>query len=58
VSEVRTARPATGALLGLKPSRIIHPDTFIERHAVLIYSSTPHTRCIIVRGVDRLPSHA
>jgi len=31
----------SGALLGLKPSRIIHLITFIVRHAVLIYSSTP-----------------
>jgi hypothetical protein len=32
---------ATGALLGLKPSRFFHLITIIVRHAVLIYSSTP-----------------
>jgi len=31
----------SGVLLGLKPSRIIHLITFIVRHAMLIYSSTP-----------------
>jgi len=37
----RASIKATGALLGLKPSRIIHLNTIIVRHAVLIYSSTP-----------------
>jgi len=39
----RQLRPhhPSGALLGLKPSRIIHLNTFIVRHAMLIYSSTP-----------------
>ena len=32
---------APDALLGLKPSRIIHLIYFIERHAVKIYSSAP-----------------
>jgi len=31
----------SGALLGLKPSRIIHLNTVIVHHAMLIYPSTP-----------------
>jgi len=38
--QLRSRHPS-GALLGLKPSRIIHLNTFIVRHAMLIYSSTP-----------------
>jgi len=47
VSEQRVAYPATALCSGFRtalryaPSRIIHLETFIVRHAMLIISSTP-----------------
>jgi hypothetical protein len=57
-STAKTCR-GHGALLGLKPSRFIHQDTFIVHHAVLIFSSTPLNavqNCALC--LDRQPSHA
>jgi hypothetical protein len=46
----------SGAQLGLKPSHIIHLNTVIVRHAVLIYSSTP--LCGACLGMLWLSAHA
>jgi len=43
-------KPCLGALLGINPSRTFYLIDLIERHAVLVYSSTQALLCFIERG--------